>query len=62
MTILLLAAGAVLAIGASLGDAVRRRAPLAWHAYVPWHALIFVGGVMILLAAVHLFKLVDAST
>lgn len=61
MTILLLAVGIGLAVVASLGDSVRRRAPLAWHAYVPWHGLVFVGGVMALLAAVHLFSLARAA-
>ncbi len=61
MTILLLAAGLVLGIGASLGDVVRRRAPLAWHAHLPWHALVFAGAVMVTFAAVHGLSLLRAG-
>jgi hypothetical protein len=56
-TIALLAGGIALVVIASLGDTGRRRAPLAWHAYVPWHAMIFAGGAMALFAAVHLYGL-----
>jgi len=56
-TIALLAAGILLIVAASLGDLARRRAPLAWHAYIPWHALLFVGMTMVLLLAAHLFTL-----
>lgn len=56
-TIALLVAGILLIVAASLGDLARRRAPLAWHAYIPWHALLFVGMTMVLLLAVHLFTL-----
>lgn len=58
MTIVLLASGMVLTIAASLGDRARRRAPLAWHAYVPWHAALFGGVAAALFAAVHLYSLV----
>jgi hypothetical protein len=57
MTFLLLGAGLALVIAASLGDRARRRAPFAWHAYVPWHAAIFAGAVAVLFAAVHLLTL-----
>lgn len=60
-TIWLLAAGLVVTLAASLGDLARRRAPLAWHAYLPWHALIFAGGTAVLLAAVHLVTLVRSA-
>ena len=56
-TILWLGAGCLLALAASLGDRARRRAPLAWHAYLPWHGLLFLGFVMALFAAVHLYGL-----
>jgi hypothetical protein len=57
MTIALLAGGVMLTIAASLGDRARRRAPLAWHAYVPWHAAMFAGVAAALFAAVHLASL-----
>lgn len=47
----------MLTIAASLGDRARRRAPLAWHAYVPWHAAMFAGVAAALFAAVHLASL-----
>ncbi len=56
-TIALLAGGIGLTIAASLGDMARRRAPLAWHAYVPWHAALFGGVAAALFAAVHLHSL-----
>lgn len=56
-TIILLAAGLALVVIASLGDAARRRSPLAWHAYVPWHALLFGGMTLVVLLAAHLFTL-----
>jgi hypothetical protein len=49
-----LAAGVSLVVIASIGDAARRRAPLSWHAYVPWHGLIFAGTTLAVLMAVHL--------
>lgn len=59
-TIILLGLGAALVIIASLGDAARRRAPLAWHAYVPWHGLLFAGMTMVVLLCVHLVSLYRA--
>ena len=53
-TIILLGAGVSLVVLASIGDAARRRAPLAWHAYIPWHGLIFAGTTLAVLMAVHL--------
>jgi hypothetical protein len=47
----------MLTLAASLGDQARRRAPLAWHAYLPWHAMIFAGIAAALFAAVHLYGL-----
>lgn len=53
----LVGGGLGLVIAASLGDRARRRAPLAWHAHLPWHAMIFVGGALALFATVHLMTL-----
>jgi heme/copper-type cytochrome/quinol oxidase subunit 3 len=61
MTIVLLASGMMLTIAASLGDRARRRAPLAWHAYVPWHAALFGGVAAVLFAAGHLYSLVKLA-
>jgi hypothetical protein len=60
-TIALLAGGLMLTLAASLGDLARRRAPLAWHAYLPWHAMIFAGIAAALFAAVHLYGLARAE-
>ena len=60
-TIALLVGGIVLATVASLGDQARRRAPLAWHAYIPWHAMIFGGIAAALFGAVHLYGLARAG-
>lgn len=51
---LLLGGGLLVALLAALGDRARQRAPLAWHAYVPWNGAIFAGLAMALFAAVHL--------
>jgi hypothetical protein len=53
-------AGLSLVVIASLGDAARRRRPLAWHAYVPWHGLLFAGMTMVVLLTVHLASLYRA--
>lgn len=60
-TIGLFVAGVLLAVAASLGDRARRRAPLAWHAHLPWHAVIFAGTATALFAAVHLYALLRAG-
>lgn len=57
-TLALLAAGAVLALAGALGGLLRRRAPLAWHAHLPWNGMAFLGVAGVLLAAVHLVTLV----
>jgi hypothetical protein len=57
MTIALLAGGIIAVIIASIGDRARQRRPLAWHAYIPWHATIFVGMAAALFASVHLFTM-----
>ena len=60
-TIALLAGGLMLTLAACLGDLARRRAPLAWHANLPWHAMIFAGIAAALFAAVHLYGLARAG-
>lgn len=60
-TLILLAAGVVTMLGGALGGAARRRAPLAWHAHLPWNGLAFAGAAGVLFAAVHLFTLVRAG-
>jgi hypothetical protein len=50
----LIAAGLALALAGLAGDAARRRAPLAWHAHLPWNAAIFVGLALMLFSLVHL--------
>lgn len=56
-TIVLLGGGIGLTVIASIGDVARRRAPLAWYAYLPWHATVFLGIAAVLFAAVHLATL-----
>ncbi len=56
-TLIGLALGLALAAVAALGDHLRRRAPLAWHAHLPWNGLAFAGVAIALFAAVHLFNL-----
>ncbi|MEI6484885.1 MAG: hypothetical protein WCO11_01310 [Sphingomonadales bacterium] len=59
-TLMLLAGGAALALLGGIGGALRRRAPLAWHAHLPWNGMAFIGVTGALLAAVHLFSLLKA--
>lgn len=61
LTLALFASGIAVAIVASLGDRARRRSPLAWHAHLPWHAIIFAGAAMALFGAVHLATLARAG-
>lgn len=56
-TWMLLAAGLVLALAGGLGGVARSRAPLAWHAHLPWNGVAFAGVAGALFAAVHLFNL-----
>jgi hypothetical protein len=58
---LLLGGGLLLAVLAMLGDRARQRAPLAWHAYVPWNGAIFVGLAAALFAAVHLVTMMKGG-
>ncbi len=57
----LLGAGLGLALLALVGDWARKRAPLAWHAHLPWNAAIFVGLASALFGVVHLLTLVRAG-
>lgn len=61
-TIALLAAGIAVAGAALLGDTARRRAPLAWHAHLPWPLVIFAGLATALAAAAHLLALLRGGT
>jgi hypothetical protein len=56
-TWILLAAGAIVALAGALGGVARTRAPLAWHAHLPWNGIAFAGVAGVLFAAVHLFTL-----
>jgi hypothetical protein len=60
-TTALFIAGLALALAASLGDRARRRAPLAWHAHLPWHAMIFTGAAVALFAAIHTITLIQTG-
>jgi hypothetical protein len=60
-TIILLIGGIVLTGVAALGDRLRKRAPLAWHAHLPWNALTFLGIAVALFAAAHLLTLARGS-
>jgi hypothetical protein len=60
-TWILLACGAALALAGALGGVMRARAPLAWHAHLPWNGVAFMGVAGVLFAAVHLFTLFRAG-
>lgn len=53
----LLVGGLALAIAGAVGGMLRARAPLAWHAHIPWNGLAFGGVASALVAAAHLFSL-----
>ena len=57
----LLGTGAALVLAAVLGDRARRAAPLAWHAHLPWNAIVFAGLAAMLFAGVHLLGLLKAA-
>ncbi len=52
-----LAGGVTTIVVASLGDRAKARAPLAWHAHLPWRPAIFLGMTMALFATIHLVTL-----
>lgn len=60
-TSIMLAAGLLLALIGTLGGMARARAPLAWHAHIPWNGLVFGGVGLALVAAVHLANLFRAA-
>lgn len=60
-TWILLAAGAIFGVIGALGGVARTRAPLAWHAHLPWNGIAFAGVAGVLFAAVHLFTLFRAG-
>ena len=57
----LLGTGAALVLAALLGDRARRVAPLAWHAHLPWNAIVFAVLAAMLFAGVHLLGLLKAA-
>lgn len=56
-TILALVAAVLLTLLAVVGEAAKRRAPLAWYSYLPWRPLSFVGVAVALFALIHLLSL-----
>ena len=56
-TLIVLVVAVVATLAGLLGDRARRRAPLAGHALLPWHGLIFVGLTACVFMAVHLLAL-----
>jgi hypothetical protein len=59
-TWVMLGIGLLAAVAGGVGGLARNRAPLAWHAHVPWNGLAFGGAATALMAAVHLFNLLRA--
>lgn len=57
----MLAAGLAMAVIGAIGGVARDRAPLAWHAHIPWNGLAFGGVGLALVAAAHLFTLLRAA-
>jgi len=55
-TLLIFAVSLVLTVAAIIGDRARRHAPLAAHALMPWHALLFVGLTGMIFMGVHLLS------
>lgn len=53
-SLVILAVAVVVAATGWLGDRARRRSPLARHALLPWHALLFVGLTGVLFMGIHL--------
>jgi hypothetical protein len=53
-TLILLGAGVALVALSVIGSAARTRAPLAWHAHLPWNGIAFAGMAGALLAIIHL--------
>ena len=55
-SLVVLASAVVVTIVALLGDRARRKSPLAGHALIPWHALMFTGMTFILVMGIHLLS------
>jgi hypothetical protein len=55
-SLVVLAVAVVVTVAALLGDRARRKAPLAAHALIPWHALMFAGLTFALVMLVHLLS------
>jgi len=53
-SLMILVAGIAATVAGLLGDRARSRAPLAPHALLPWHAVIFAGLLAVVLMAAHL--------
>ncbi|WP_353198301.1 hypothetical protein [Sandarakinorhabdus sp.] len=60
-TWMMLAAGLAMTVIGAIGGVLRDRAPLAWHAHLPWNGLAFGGVGCALVAAAHLFTLLRAG-
>ena len=60
-TLWLFGTGLGMAVAALIGDRARRRSPLAWHAHLPWNAVIFVGLALALFGCVHILGLYRAG-
>lgn len=60
-TWIMLAVGLAAAVVGAVGGLARDRAPLAWHAYLPWNGMAFGGVAIALVAAVHLATLFRAA-
>ncbi len=56
-TAMLMAGSLGIAVLGGAGGWLRARAPLAWHAHLPWNGVAFIGVAGVLFAAVHLFTL-----
>lgn len=56
-SLLIFVVALALTIAAVIGDRARSRAPLARHALMPWHALLFVGLTGCIFMGVHLLAL-----
>ena len=55
-TIWILATAVGVTLLSIVGEAAKRRAPLAWYAYIPWQPLSFLGVAVALFALVHLLR------
>jgi hypothetical protein len=56
-SLVILALALLATVAAILGDRARQRAPLAGHALMPWHALLFIGLTATIFMTIHLIAL-----